>query len=82
MFTVPKMLDEALDYLEKRSQKDVTFQYEVIVVSDGSKDSTVQVALAYSKKYTVEKVRVLELIKNRGKGGAVRLVRDFSLSNK
>lgn len=68
------MLDEALNYLEKRSQADATFQYEVIVVSDGSKDSTVQVALQYGKKYTAEKVRVLELIKNRGKGGAVRLV--------
>lgn len=72
------MLDEALEYLEKRSQIDATFQYEVIVVSDGSRDSTVEVALQYSKKYTAEKVRVLKLIKNRGKGGAVRLV---SVSN-
>lgn len=68
------MLDEALDYLEKRSQADATFQYEVIVVSDGSRDCTVQVALKYAKNYTADKVRVLELIKNRGKGGAVRLV--------
>lgn len=68
------MLDEALDYLEKRSKADATFQYEVIVVSDGSRDSTVQVALQYAKKYSADKVRVLELIKNRGKGGAVRLV--------
>lgn len=68
------MLDEAMEYLENRSQKDSTFQYEVIICSDGSKDSTVQVALAYSKKYTCEKVRVLDLIKNRGKGGAVRMV--------
>lgn len=72
--SVPKMLDEALEYLEKRSQMDATFQYEVIVVSDGSKDSTVDVALKYTKKYSTEKVRVLNLIKNRGKGGAVRLV--------
>lgn len=68
------MLDEALAYLEKRSQVDATFQYEVIVVSDGSKDLTVELALKYTKKYTAEKVRVLNLIKNRGKGGAVRLV--------
>lgn len=68
------MLDEALEYLEKRAQMDATFDYEVIVVSDGSKDSTVQVALSYAKKYTADKIRVLELIKNRGKGGAVRLV--------
>lgn len=68
------MLDEALEYLEKRAQMDAIFDYEVIVVSDGSKDSTVEVALSYAKKYTADKVRVLELIKNRGKGGAVRLV--------
>lgn len=76
---VPKMLDEALEYLEKRSQMDATFQYEVIVVSDGSKDSTVDVALAYSEKYTADKVRVLNLTQNRGKGGAVRLVSYNSL---
>lgn len=68
------MLDEALEYLEKRSQTDATFQYEVIVVSDGSKDLTVEIALQYTKKYTADKVRVLNLMKNRGKGGAVRLV--------
>lgn len=68
------MLDECLDYLEKRSAKDLTFQYEVIVVSDGSKDSTVEIAHQYAKKYSANKVRVLALTKNRGKGGAVRLV--------
>lgn len=74
------MLDECLDYLEKRTQKDATFQYEVIVVSDGSKDSTVEVAQQYAKKYSANKIRVLELIKNRGKGGAVRLV-SFIMNN-
>lgn len=34
-----------------------------------------QVALRYTRKYDVEKVRVLTLVKNRGKGGAVRMVR-------
>lgn len=63
-----------MEYLEKRSQIDATFQYEVIIVSDGSKDSTVEVALQYAKKYTSDKVRVLNLVKNRGKGGAVRFV--------
>jgi GT2 family glycosyltransferase len=66
------MLDECLDYLEARATAKST--YEVIIVSDGSKDKTVDVALSYSKKYGSEKVRVLELVENRGKGGAVRLV--------
>lgn len=72
--SVPKMLDECMEYLEKRIEKDATFQYEVIVVSDGSQDSTVEVAHQYARKYTSNKVRVLSLVKNRGKGGAVRLV--------
>lgn len=36
---------------------------------------THQVALQYSRKYGADKVRVLTLVKNRGKGGAVRMVR-------
>ncbi|XP_055917400.1 dolichyl-phosphate beta-glucosyltransferase [Eupeodes corollae] len=69
---LPKMLDECMEYLENRS-KSGEFTYEVIVVSDGSRDGTVSLALKYSKKYTAEKLRVLELIENRGKGGAVRI---------
>jgi len=42
------------------------------IVDDGSKDSTTKVGLSYVEKYGCEKVRVLTLGKNRGKGGAVR----------
>ncbi|NXA41237.1 ALG5 glucosyltransferase, partial [Eudromia elegans] len=70
---LPLMMDEALDYLEKRQKQDPSFTYEVIVVDDGSKDQTKEVALKYSKKYGSDKVRVLPLVKNRGKGGAVRM---------
>lgn len=70
------MLDECLEYLD--GIKNVPdFKYEVIVVSDGSRDKTVSVAKKYTDKYGSEKVRVLDLIENRGKGGAVRLVRFF-----
>lgn len=65
------MLDECLLYLGTRG---VNFNYEVIIVSDGSRDKTVDVAHKYSKQYGSNKVRVLALTKNRGKGGAVRLV--------
>lgn len=64
------MLDECLEFLENRKKSGLT--YEVIVVSDGSTDKTVEVAQNYAKKY--DTLRVLELIENRGKGGAVRLV--------
>ncbi|XP_070162005.1 dolichyl-phosphate beta-glucosyltransferase [Polyergus mexicanus] len=66
---LPAMLDECLEYLEKRAESE--FTYEVIVVSDGSTDKTVNVAQNYASKYNT--LRVLNLVKNRGKGGAVRL---------
>ncbi|XP_077361864.1 dolichyl-phosphate beta-glucosyltransferase isoform X3 [Festucalex cinctus] len=70
---MPVMLNEAMEYLENRQKLQASFTYEVIVVDDGSKDKTTKVALQYTKKYGAEKVRVLTLVKNRGKGGAVRL---------
>lgn len=71
------MLDEAIDFLEKRLKENPTYKYEIIVVSDGSKDDTVQVAESYAEKYGSDKLRCLKLIQNRGKGGAVRLVSNF-----
>ncbi|KAM6178904.1 dolichyl-phosphate beta-glucosyltransferase [Rhynchocyon petersi] len=70
---LPVMMDEALNYLEKRQKQDTTFTYEVIVVDDGSKDKTSQVAFQYCQKYGSDKVRVITLVKNRGKGGAIRM---------
>lgn len=72
------MLDECLQFLENRCKNNKSFSYEIIVVSDGSKDKTVEKSLEYSKKYGSDKVRVLELEQNRGKGGAVRLVLLFN----
>lgn len=63
------MLKECLEYLENRAKSG--FTYEIIVVSDGSTDKTVDVAQHYASKYNT--LRVLNLVKNRGKGGAVRL---------
>ncbi|KAM8717165.1 hypothetical protein ACLKA7_003949 [Drosophila subpalustris] len=70
---LPAMLDECMAFLEEKSSKQSDFTYEVIIVSDGSNDATVAVGLKYSKQYGAEKFRVLELVENRGKGGAVRL---------
>ena len=69
---LPIMMDETMAYLESRARKDRSFTYEVIIVDDGSRDNTAKVGLAYSKKYTTSKVRVLVLHENHGKGGAVR----------
>lgn len=65
---LPIMLDHCLDYLEERKAKDPKFTYEVIVVDDGSKDRTADVAFEYGKKYVGETVRVLKLAQNVGKG--------------
>ncbi|XP_053703386.1 dolichyl-phosphate beta-glucosyltransferase [Synchiropus splendidus] len=70
---MPVMMDEAMEYLENRQKNNASFTYEVIVVDDGSKDKTTEVALGYTRKYGSDKVRVLTLVKNRGKGGAVRM---------
>lgn len=68
LLTVPSMLDEALAYLRTAG-----FSYEIIVVSDGSRDNTVQVAQRYARQAGSNQLRVLALERNRGKGGAVRL---------
>ena len=39
-----------------------------------------QVGWQYAEKYGSEKVRVLTLKENKGKGGAVRMVRSLDLS--
>ena len=65
---LPKMLEECLEFLEARKSS-----YEVIIVDDGSADTTTEVGLGYVDKYGCDKVRVLSLAKNRGKGGAVRM---------
>uniref|UniRef100_UPI00358E2E0B dolichyl-phosphate beta-glucosyltransferase isoform X2 n=1 Tax=Myxine glutinosa TaxID=7769 RepID=UPI00358E2E0B len=70
---LPPMLDEALKYLEARQRRHLSFTYEVLVVDDGSTDKTTEVALAYSSRLGFDKVRVMTLPKNHGKGGAVCL---------
>lgn len=78
---LPKMLDETIDYLEKRHLNPEMFEenpyrrrkftYEIIIVDDGSTDKTALVALRYNKDYG-KKVKLIVLEKNCGKGGAVR----------
>lgn len=46
--------------------------YEILIVDDGSKDRTVDVALEFSRKHKLhDTLRIIQLAKNRGKGGAV-----------
>ncbi|OAA48361.1 Glycosyl transferase, family 2 [Metarhizium rileyi] len=46
--------------------------YEILIVNDGSKDRTVEVALEFAHKHSLHDIlRVVTLVKNRGKGGGV-----------
>jgi dolichyl-phosphate beta-glucosyltransferase len=46
--------------------------YEILIVNDGSKDKTVDVALSFSKRNNLHDIlRICTLKENRGKGGAV-----------
>ncbi|THD23907.1 Dolichyl-phosphate beta-D-mannosyltransferase [Fasciola hepatica] len=69
---LPKMLNEAVEYLEQRKKNNSKFTYEIIVVDDGSVDHTSETAIKYSAKYGPDCVRVIKLVRNRGKGAAVR----------
>lgn len=69
------MLDECLEYFAQRKNASPNFTYEIIVVSDGSTDKTVELAHSYARQYSTNIIRVLELQPNRGKGGAVKMVR-------
>ena len=70
------MLHEALTYLEAAyASTSASSSYEVIVVDDGSRDATSRAALDLAEERRGkggEKVRVVTLRRNRGKGGAVR----------
>ncbi|KFY65597.1 hypothetical protein V497_01343 [Pseudogymnoascus sp. VKM F-4516 (FW-969)] len=46
--------------------------YEILLVNDGSSDSTVQTALRFSHAHALhDTLRIVSLTRNRGKGGAV-----------
>ncbi|XP_015962995.1 uncharacterized protein LOC107486935 [Arachis duranensis] len=69
---LPGALEETMNYLQQRASKDPSFSYEVVIIDDGSADGTKRVAFEFVRKYTVDKVRVILLGRNHGKGEAIR----------
>ncbi|XP_050530046.1 dolichyl-phosphate beta-glucosyltransferase-like [Daktulosphaira vitifoliae] len=63
------MLDSCLQYLTSVYKS----SFEIIIVSGGSTDKTCDISMEYVKKYGSDYVRLLKLVNNRGKGGAVCL---------
>lgn len=75
------MLEETMPFLEARVVANPGWTYEVILVDDGSSDSTAKVASDFAASYASSlpasaaagcDIRVCVLPANRGKGGAVR----------
>lgn len=65
------MLNDAIQYLDKRKINDTNFSYEIIVVDDGSKDDTPNIVLKCSVQNN--NIRLLRQPKNMGKGAAVQV---------
>lgn len=47
---------------------------QVVIIDDGSADGTKRVAFDFVRKYTVDKVRLILLGRNHGKGKTIRKV--------
>ncbi|KAL3666121.1 hypothetical protein V7S43_008911 [Phytophthora oleae] len=65
-------IKDTVAFLDEKKQKDPSFSYEIIVVDDCSVDATVDVVLEQVKQHSVNRIRLLTLQKNHGKGGAIR----------
>lgn len=65
---LPSMLTSTINYLSTIPKR----TYEIIIVDDGSSDGTADLALKLARSYSDSDIRVVSLVKNLGKGGAVR----------
>lgn len=63
---LPRTLGSTIEFLKQQ-----TFSSEIIIVTDGSKDGTKEVAESFSSRFA--NLRVISFPSNRGKGFAVKL---------
>ncbi|KAI0923390.1 hypothetical protein AcV5_008954 [Taiwanofungus camphoratus] len=64
------MLQSTIAHLSSSALRGRT--YEILVVDDGSTDDTAQQTLKFALGYPDSDIRVVQLVENAGKGGAVR----------
>jgi len=69
---LPGMLQESTMWLQQEFQRDPSHTWEVIVVDDGSKSPLRDAVAPFVVQFSSNKVRLMELSCNQGKGGAVR----------
>ncbi|TCD71711.1 dolichyl-phosphate beta-glucosyltransferase [Steccherinum ochraceum] len=65
---LPSMLTSTVNHLATVPKR----SHEIIIVDDGSSDGTADMALKLAASYPDNDIRVVALVKNLGKGGAVR----------
>ncbi|KAJ2721676.1 dolichyl-phosphate beta-glucosyltransferase [Coemansia sp. Benny D115] len=68
---LPVLLNDIRDYVAKRREREPGFSYELIIMDDGSKDSTSKVAMEFAHMHCIRELKAVKHVINRGKGGAV-----------
>ncbi|KAJ2008541.1 dolichyl-phosphate beta-glucosyltransferase [Coemansia thaxteri] len=67
---LPVLLNDIREYVDARRQRG-SFSYELVVMDDGSKDGTIDVALEFARIHGIRELKAVRHVVNRGKGGAV-----------
>ncbi|KAJ2415227.1 dolichyl-phosphate beta-glucosyltransferase [Coemansia sp. RSA 2530] len=67
---LPVLLNDIREYVAHRRETG-GLSYELIIMDDGSKDRTSEVALEFARIHGICELRVVKHVVNRGKGGAV-----------
>ncbi|TDH73423.1 hypothetical protein CCR75_008089 [Bremia lactucae] len=65
-------IEDTVAFFEAKKESNSSFSYEIIIVDDCSSDRTVNIVMQAVKKYSVTRIRLLQLQHNHGKGGAIR----------
>ncbi|KAJ1887086.1 dolichyl-phosphate beta-glucosyltransferase, partial [Kickxella alabastrina] len=68
---LPVLLNDVRNYVAKRREKSSGFSYELIIMDDGSKDKTLDMAMEFARTHGIKELKAVKHVINRGKGGAV-----------